>query len=133
MKIVAIALAKDEADVIAEGVTEALSWVDAFVIYDNGSVDGTPELAEQAGALVLRGPGGEPFSEELRQHTLDVAADYDPDWVIRIDVDEIYHPDPDPRQVLEEALAEDSFCVRALQLEFWLTLDDVRRGLLLED
>jgi hypothetical protein len=132
MKIVAIALAKNEADIIMETVIEALRWVDGFIIYDNSS-DDTPTLAEQAGAVVLRGPPGEPFDEHMRQHTLTVAAELDPDWVVRIDAGEIYHHDPDPRQVLEEALAEDSFCVRALQLEFWLTLDDARRGLLLED
>jgi len=133
MRIVAIALAKNEADIIGESVTEALSWVDDFVIYDNGSTDGTGALAQAAGAIVLHGPGGEPFDEHLRQHTLDVAAELDPDWIVRIDVDEIYHHDPDPREILQQALDEDSFCVRALQLEFWLTLDDMRRGLLLED
>jgi glycosyltransferase involved in cell wall biosynthesis len=132
MKIIAIALAKNEADIIGESVAEALSWVDEFVIYDNGSTDGTGILAQAAGAIVLPG-STEPFDEHLRQHTLNVAASYDPDWIVRIDIDEIYHHDPDPRAVLEEALSEDSFCVRALQMEFWLTLDDVRRGLALED
>lgn len=133
MKIVAIAMAKNEADIIGEGVSEALSWVDRFVIYDNGSTDGTAAIAKAAGAAVITGPPGEPFNEALRQHTLTRAMEYKPDWIIRIDVDEIYHPDPDPRGVLKDALADNAFCVRALQMEFWPTLDDVRRGLLLED
>ncbi len=132
MKVVAIGLTKNEADVVSETVTAALQWVDEFVIYDN-STDATPSLAEQAGAIVLAGPPEEMFKEQLRQHTLVAAADLHPDWIVRIDAGEIYHHDPDPRQVLEEALADGAFCVRGMQMEFWLTLDDVRRGLLLED
>lgn len=137
MKIVATALARNEADVIQEGVRAALNWVDAFVIYDNGSTDGTPDLAEQAGALVMRGPQGEPFSEGLRQHMLYYLPELRPDVVMRIDVDEIYHVGSGwrpPREVVEEAFADlDVFSLRVVQAEFWLTLDDVRRGALIED
>lgn len=133
MKIVAIMMLRNEADIVVEGVTEALRWADAVVAYDNSSTDGTPDLAESAGALVMRGPD-EPFAEGLRQHTLDMAAELNPDWVWRIDVDEIYHDTPNPRLVFEHAQTSwGAVCIRALQAEFWITLDDVRRGLLLED
>lgn len=133
MKIVAIAMARNEADIIEEGVREALRWVDDFVIYDHGSTDDTAGLAERAGAIVLLGDSALPFDESLRQYTLDAAGELDPDWVIRIDVDEIYHHTPDLRQTLEHAYAAGAFCVRAWQMEFWITFDDIRRGLLLED
>lgn len=132
MNVVAIGMAKNEADVVQEGVREGLRWADDFVVYESGSTDGTADLAEDAGAIVIRGEP-EPFNEGLRQHTLEAALSLDPDWIWRIDVDEIYHPEPEPRELLAAALEADVYCVRAMQAEFWLTLDDVRRGLLLED
>jgi glycosyltransferase involved in cell wall biosynthesis len=137
MRIIATATSKNEAGIIQESVREALGWTDGFVIYDNGSTDGTPDLAEQAGAIVLRGPVGEPWNEGLRQHMLDVLPDLRPDVVMRIDIDEIYHRGGQvrpPRDMIEEAFGkEGAFCMQAVQAEFWLTLDDVRRGALLED
>jgi hypothetical protein len=133
MKVVAIAIVKNEADIAQEGVREALRWADHFIVYDSGSTDGTPDLAEAAGAIVLRGPVGEPFNEGLREHPLVVARDFAPDWVWRIDIDEIYHPIPDPRALLQSALDAEAVAVQAAQAEFWITLQDVARGLILED
>jgi len=132
MRIAAIAMARNESDIITESVSEALRWADDFVIYDHGSTDGTGQLAVEAGATVIFG-NREPWGEHLRQHTLDLVNELQPDWVWRIDIDEIYHPDPNPRLLFKDAQKDRSFCIRALQAEFWLTLDDVRRGLLLED
>lgn len=143
MKIVATALAKDEAEIIDESVRAFLAWGDAFVIYDNGSTDGTPDLAEKAGALVLRGPAGEPWNEGMRQHMLDALPDlYSTETlaedvvVMRVDIDEIYHIGPGvehPRAVIEKAFGAGAFCLRAVQAEFWITLDDMRRGAIFED
>lgn len=140
MKIVAIGLSKNEADVIQECVRDALSWVDAFVLYDS-STDDTATLARQAGAVVLEGDPGETFNEILRQYTLTYAAKLEPDWIVRIDPDEFYPrgvsfkkgKPQDPRAVLETLDAEGVLATRANVIQFWITLDDVRRGLLLED
>lgn len=132
MKIVAIGIAKNEADVVAEGVREALRWADHFILYSS-SDDGTCDFAREAGAIVIPGDVNETFNEGLRQHAYAAAMELEPDWIWRVDVDEIYHHTPDPRQLFYTALAGGAQCVRALQIEFWLTLDDVRRGLLLED
>jgi len=132
VKIVAIGIAKNEADVVAEGVREALRWADDFVLYSS-SDDGTCELAREAGAIVIPGDVNETFNEGLRQHAHAAAMGLKPDWIWRVDVDEIYHPEPNPRELFRRALVAGAKCIRALQCEFWLTLDDVRCGLLLED
>lgn len=132
MKIVAIGIAKNEADVVAEGVREALRWADHYILYSS-SDDGTDELAQRAGAIVIPGDVNETFNEGLRQHAHAAAMELEPDWIWRVDPDEIYHREPDPRRLLGNALAGGAACIRALILEFWLTLDDVACGLLLED
>lgn len=138
-KIVAIGLSYNEADVVRECVKDALEWVDEFILYDN-STDGTANIAEKAGAIVLRGPEGESFSEHMRQHCLDYINEniQDVDWVVRIDPDEFYPrgvwmkngPDSYPRRHLENT--QDN-AVRAHVIQFWITQDDVRRGLILEN
>jgi glycosyltransferase involved in cell wall biosynthesis len=130
MKIVALGLSKNEADVIQETVRRALQWVNAYVLYDS-STDGTGDLAREAGATVVRGDPNEAFSEALRNHALDVVHDHNPDWVVRIDVDEIYPYRP--RRVIETAVALGATAVRATVFQFWLTLADLRSGALLED
>lgn len=132
--IVAIALAKDEERIIGESVTAALEWVDQFIVGDHGSTDRTAEIAREAGAIVIDIPADEPFNEGLRQATLEAARQGGTrcDWLIRIDVDEIYHWLPNPREIIEAANAGGFGCVKAIQAEFWLTLADVKAGLLVE-
>jgi hypothetical protein len=132
MRIIGIGLSKNESDIIEETVRAALSWVDAYVLYDS-STDGTGELAEREGAIVLCGDPLEQFDESLRNHPLEKAASLHPSWIVRIDADEIYHDTPDPRQALERAAEQGATCCRAHVMNFWLTLDDIRRGALLED
>jgi len=140
MKIVAIGLSHNEADVVRECVKDALSWVDAFILYDN-STDGTDTLAREAGAMVLRGPVDEIFDEGLRQYALTAAAALDPDWIVRIDPDEFYprgisvtgYRPQDPRAILENYDKTGVMATRAQVVQFWITFDDLRRGLLLED
>lgn len=142
MKIVAFGLTHNEQDVIGECVTDALTWCDEFVIYDS-SIDNTPEIAAAAGAKVILGDPSESFSEQLRQNCLDFINTRwpDTDWVVRIDADEFYPRGAkieggilhDPRADIERAHERDDLSLRASVIEFWITLDDVRRGLLLED
>ena len=140
MKIIATGLSYNEADVIADCVTSALTWCDEFVLYDS-STDNTAELAEEAGAIVIGGNPHEHFSEQLRQHTLNVADELCADWIVRIDPDEFYPIGASigkdapivPRDVIEIAAQQHVQSLRAHVIQFWITLDDVRRGLLLEN
>jgi len=142
MKIIATGLSYNEADVVEECVASALSWCDEFVLYDN-STDDTPELAEKAGAIVIRGDVGEPFAESMRQNCLDFVNEklQDADWIVRVDPDEFYpygvkwqYREPhDPREDLKIAEARGLLSVRADVVQFWITLNDVVHGLILED
>ena len=134
INIVAIAMARNEERIIGEGVRAALEWVDQFIVCDHGSTDRTAEIARDAGAVVIDAPPAVPFNEGLRQLTVEAARQGGTrcDWIIRIDVDEIYHWLPNPREVIAAADATGFGCVKAIQAEFWLTIDDVKAGLLLE-
>jgi len=133
LNIVAIAMARDEERIVGEGVSAALEWVDRFVVCDHGSIDRTAEIARRAGAIVETIDRDVPFDEGLRQRTVEIARESGPvDWLVRIDVDEIYHWLPGPRELIEAASMSGFGCVKATQAEFWITLDDVARGLLLE-
>ena len=46
MKIYAISLIKNEADIIEKNLIEASKWCDKIFVYDNGSTDGTWEIVK---------------------------------------------------------------------------------------
>jgi glycosyltransferase involved in cell wall biosynthesis len=50
-----ILLVRDERDRLPEAL-ESVRWADEIVVADTGSIDGTPELARQAGARVVSLP-----------------------------------------------------------------------------
>lgn len=52
--VVVIVPAKDEAATVGDVVREVPGWVSRVIVVDNGSVDGTAEVARAAGATVLR-------------------------------------------------------------------------------
>lgn len=55
-KIIAAIPAYNEAKHIQEIVTKTLRYVDQVIVVDDGSVDGTGERAERAGAVVIKHP-----------------------------------------------------------------------------
>ncbi len=80
--------AKNEERLIAEVVAAALQIAAEVVVVDSGSTDKTIELAEAAGARVLRSPwlgGGKQkrLGEDACAH----------DWVLDLDADEIVTPE----------------------------------------
>ncbi|NND73441.1 MAG: glycosyltransferase family 2 protein [Ilumatobacter sp.] len=76
--VLAIVPALDEADTIAEVVRSAAAHVDSVVVIDDGSTDGTADLAREAGASCVsheRNLGvGAAIATGLR-HALDLGAD----------------------------------------------------------
>ncbi len=82
MKISATIITFNEADNI-RAACESLSWADEILVVDSESTDGTRELAERAGARVIKRawPG---FSEQ-KQFATDQA---NHDWVFSLDADE---------------------------------------------
>lgn len=72
----------NEASQIAECV-RGLAWAEEVIVADGGSTDGTPHLAEAAGATVLRGA----WATIAAQRNAAVAAARH-DWILAVDADE---------------------------------------------
>jgi glycosyltransferase involved in cell wall biosynthesis len=102
MKIHAICLVKDEADIFFDTMSSALKWCDHIFIYDNGSRDGTQEIIS---SLVRSFPSkfilyphsaDVPFSSQLRGEVFSCYRNFSRigDWWCRLDADEYYIDDP---------------------------------------
>src|SRR5436853_6547718 len=101
MKIHAITVVKNEADIIEYTMKDALKWADYIYVFDNGSDDGTWEKLQAMASdhLIPWKHDDAPFRESLRadvfNHFRDRAAPGD--WWCRLDSDEVYDINP-PRQ-----------------------------------
>ncbi len=130
VKIYAICLIKNEADVIADCLKHALQFCDRIFILDNGSTDGTWEivndLAQHHEQIVIEGQITEVFRDGMRSiiynnHHQELS---DQDWWLRLDADEFVVGDPRP--VLEKANREHADFVTAWQLQFYYTDSDYK-------
>jgi len=85
----AVLIVKDEQEVLA-GCLQALSpFADEVVVYDTGSSDASVEIAEEAGARVVRGTWDDHFGR-ARNRALDHARGH---WVLSVDADEVVRGD----------------------------------------
>lgn len=98
MKLVVTAMVRDEADIIRQWIDYHLAQgVDAIIITDNGSVDGTREILQQysdAGNIDLR---DEPLQQKQQGQLVtamarEASTRYGADWVINADADEFVMP-----------------------------------------
>lgn len=96
MKAGAIAVVKNEADIIESFVRHNLDHVDRLFVVDNGSTDGTVDILE---ALVAEGlaltlthePGSDHPQSRVIAEVL-VTLEQDLDWVFLLDADELIEP-----------------------------------------
>ena len=109
MRLVAVSIVKNEADIIEAFVRHTAAWVDHHLVFDHDSTDGTRQIL---GALQREGLPLSLFTDDalgnLQQlrsnHLTRVAArDHGADWVLPLDADEIL-TGPD-RPALERSLA----------------------------
>ncbi len=130
VKIYAICLIKNEADVIADCLRHALGFCDRIFILDNGSTDGTWEivndLAKRHEQIVIEAQITEVFRDGMRSiaynhHHHELS---DQDWWLRLDADEFLVGDPRP--VLKKANLEQADFVSAWQLQFYYTDHDFK-------
>ena len=100
MKIHALCIVKNEADVLQEALTSALHWCDHIYVFDNGSNDGTWELVNELGKeelqIVPYKQDDVLFSSALRADIFNAfRVNAGPhDWWCRLDADEFYIDDP---------------------------------------
>jgi hypothetical protein len=100
MKIHALCIVKNEADVVQEALISALYWCDHIYVFDNGSEDGTWELVK---ALAQRHLQIVPYKQDDVLFSSALRADIfnafrvnagPQDWWCRLDADEFYIDDP---------------------------------------
>lgn len=82
-QLVAVILTKNEARNIAGCIDSLIDWVDAVVVWDSVSDDGTQEIAQLAGARVIERPFDNYAAQ--RQAALDAVAAR---WIFFVDADE---------------------------------------------
>lgn len=109
MRLVAVSVVKNEADIIEPFVRHTLAWADAHLIFDHASTDGTRDIL---GALQREGLPLRLFTDDALGHLQHLRVTYlqrmavrelGADWVLLLDADEIISG-PD-RSALEAALA----------------------------
>ncbi|MEO0618288.1 MAG: glycosyltransferase family 2 protein [Pseudomonadota bacterium] len=89
MTVAVVIPALNEAGAIGRVLDDLPAWVDLVIVADNGSRDGTPEIAEAHGATVVHEPQAGYGAACLRG----IAATDDHDIVAFIDGDYSDHPD----------------------------------------
>jgi len=101
VKIHGICVAKNEGDILEYSLGEKLSWCDFVYVYDNGSTDGTWEIAREWAAreperVLLFRSDGKPFGDGLRGEVFNHYRGKAErgDWWCRADVDEFYAVNP---------------------------------------
>ncbi|MCW5550224.1 MAG: glycosyltransferase family 2 protein, partial [Opitutaceae bacterium] len=108
MRLVAVSVVKNEADIIEPFVRHTSAWVDHHLVFDHDSTDGTREILQ---AMQTEGLPLALFRDDapghLQQHrsnylTRLAAHSHGADWVLPLDADEIL-VGPD-RATLEQAL-----------------------------
>lgn len=100
MRIHAMCLVKDEADIVEECLVRASEWCDHIFVLDNGSSDATWEIVQSLAwdlpAVIPWKTEAAPFTDGLRAS---IFAEFrslgrDGDWWCRLDADEFYVDDP---------------------------------------
>ena len=99
MKIFAIMLVKNEADIVECVIKDAEKWADRIFIMDNGSTDGTWEIVQS-----LKNDIVVPWKQDFRPYSNGLRADVfnefrqeasDGDWwCFKLDADEFYYDNP---------------------------------------
>jgi glycosyltransferase involved in cell wall biosynthesis len=130
MKIFAISVVKNEADIIAKSLQEASQWADKIFVLDNGSTDGTWEIVQSLASdkIVPYKQDSSPFNDGIRaqvfqafQH-LATEGDW---WCFRLDADEFYIDNP--VDFLAKVPKNHHF-VAADSVQFRLTREDFADG-----
>lgn len=129
MKINAICVIKNEADIILETLEHALGFCDNIFVFDNGSTDGSYEkicdLAQQDERIIIAYHCDEIYKNQFRNRVYNRyhQAFSNDDWWYILDADELLDEDPRPR--LKNADAKGYNQMRVWQAQFYFTEKDL--------
>lgn len=129
MKLNAICMVKNEADVIKETLLNATHFCHRIYVFDNGSTDGTWEilqiLAKRHSQIVIAAHSDEIFKNQLRNRVYNMFHHNfsDDDWWYILDADEMLSEDPKP--LLQEAQHKGYDMLRVWQAQFYFTDADM--------
>lgn len=86
--ITACLLVKNESYFIGHILTPLISSLGSVLLFDTGSEDGTPEIAEKMGVKVVR--KGESTAEQIGEYRTEMNAMVETPWTMVVDGDELY-------------------------------------------
>ncbi|SJZ65443.1 glycosyltransferase family 2 protein [Treponema porcinum] len=128
MKIFAIMLVKNEADIVESVIKDAEKWADRIFIMDNGSTDGTWEIVQS-----LKNDIVVPWKQDFRPYSNGLRADVfnefrheasDGDWwCFKLDADEFYYDNP--KEFLEKIPRKYSLVAKK-SLDYVITAEDLQ-------
>ena len=127
MKIFAISVVKNEADVIRYNLLEASKWADKIFVLDNGSTDDTWEIVNsiKSDKIIPWKKENKDFYDGIRgevYHEFKHLASEGDWWCFRLDADEFYADNP--VEFLSDVNLLYHF-VGTATIHFWLTKEDV--------
>src|SRR5215213_10122607 len=91
-KILVCMPAYNESRTIGDIVQKAKKYAAEVIVYDDGSVDNTEEVAKAAGATVIRNPSNKGYGVAIRA-LFQVAREKNADIVVTLDSDGQHNPD----------------------------------------
>jgi len=94
----------NEAKTIAEVIMKSKKYADAVFVYDDGSTDDTYEVANSAGATVIRNPENKGYGVAIRS-LFQAAKEQNADIMVTLDSDGQHNPDQIP-QLIEPLLKQ---------------------------
>jgi hypothetical protein len=129
MKLNAICIIKNEADIILETLNNALRFCDTIYVFDNDSTDGSWELIYQKSLndsrIVIAAHSDEIYRNQFRNRVYNMFHQgYSAsDWWYILDADEMLTEDPRP--MLVKAMQRNKNQMRVWQAQFYFTDNDL--------
>jgi glycosyltransferase involved in cell wall biosynthesis len=98
MKIYGVCVVKNEGDIIRYSLTNAQTWADKIIVFDNGSTDGTWETVKEMSGekIIAYKQDSRPYSDGLRADVFNAFKHElkNDDWWVIQDADEIFDDNP---------------------------------------